>query len=358
MPQNDFLIFNQNNNNTLTQTEFQSDSQRIDGLQGGIARSKIHNKILRQASIAVNALSRLIIDSGNDALDTDPESYYINLKSVIAQVQQATEQIAGTVTFASNADVDSTNPSNENTANDTKSVTLRKIVRGIKNKKLIQQAKQDIEGVTRFATSGELVSANPPEVGVSANVIRSVLKNQPDNLIKILSRGAYGLPRLIFTGAASNPEDSVYDDNGINNFNDTKQMIKWYLQDTSFIANATTSKSGKIRIATYAEANAGTDNSTAITPYLLKQLRESGILGGVKSIQKGNWSCVNGLDVRYFNPINSSKSIYLVNITTWDFSKFSNGFFGPLVTLYDNRIEFLTSSGSTQQGTWQVIEYY
>lgn len=174
MAQNDFLVFNENDNNTLTQEEYSTDSQRIGGLQGGIARSKIHNKLLRQLSIATYSLAKIITDSGQDALDTDPEAFYTNLKTVLQQVQGATEGIAGILELASNADVDAINPANENTANDTKAVTLRKIVRGIKNKKLIQQASQITEGVTRYANFTEAQSQTSNNLAISPLILKQL----------------------------------------------------------------------------------------------------------------------------------------------------------------------------------------
>lgn len=56
--------------NLLTQTEYEGDAQRIIGHQPGIARSRLENKVLRQASLMSAGLAQFIVDN-NDSSVTD-----------------------------------------------------------------------------------------------------------------------------------------------------------------------------------------------------------------------------------------------------------------------------------------------
>lgn len=56
--------------NLLTQTEYDGDAQRIIGHQPGIARSRLENKVLRQASLMAAGLAQFIVDN-NDSSVTD-----------------------------------------------------------------------------------------------------------------------------------------------------------------------------------------------------------------------------------------------------------------------------------------------
>lgn len=71
MAKNDFLIFDETQNNTLTQIEYAADSQRIGGVVTGLARSNLQNKVLHQVSIMVAALGQLLADQGYDVVDND-----------------------------------------------------------------------------------------------------------------------------------------------------------------------------------------------------------------------------------------------------------------------------------------------
>ena len=169
----------------------------------------------------------------------------------------------------------------------------------------LPKATQTIEGVTRFATQDELNSANPPAVGVSANVLKKILKTSPYGLIKQADKWSgtmdnYGLVAIVSDPAVSNPETESWGPSAVTNFSQTRELIKYYLQNagtSNFIPNATTTQKGIARIATEAEAQTGTDNSTIITPFLLKKLKESGFLGGVKRVTRVNFKTVSSMSL-------------------------------------------------------------
>lgn len=73
MATNEILTFATTNTGTnlLTQAEYASDSQRVIGHQPGIARSKLENKVLRQASLLSAGLAEFIADyQANNVTDS------------------------------------------------------------------------------------------------------------------------------------------------------------------------------------------------------------------------------------------------------------------------------------------------
>ena len=47
---NEFMIFDENNQNSMTNETYSTDEQRLNGVASGIARSSLYNKALRQAT--------------------------------------------------------------------------------------------------------------------------------------------------------------------------------------------------------------------------------------------------------------------------------------------------------------------
>ena len=81
-PQNNFQIFNVNNSQytTMSDEEYASLDYRINGLIPMIADPLAHNKMYRQWSVMIKAVSMMIGDKGYDALDTDATYLKNNLK--------------------------------------------------------------------------------------------------------------------------------------------------------------------------------------------------------------------------------------------------------------------------------------
>ena len=84
-PQNNFLIFNEANNQdtTMQDADYAIDSYRINGLIPMIADPKAHNKMFRQWSIMAKAVANMICDKGYNALDTDVTDLKNNLKTSV-----------------------------------------------------------------------------------------------------------------------------------------------------------------------------------------------------------------------------------------------------------------------------------
>ena len=78
--QNDFLIFDENQDNMLTQELYASDDDRTDGFKTGLARSNVTNKVLRQSSIMASAIGELVKTQGGQATDISLSNLVGSLK--------------------------------------------------------------------------------------------------------------------------------------------------------------------------------------------------------------------------------------------------------------------------------------
>ena len=86
MPSNNFKIFDENKQNILSDEEYNTNTQRTNGVQAGIASSKLNNKFSYQVSLMAYALSQLMIENGIDALDSAEVNTFVdNLGSALLQ---------------------------------------------------------------------------------------------------------------------------------------------------------------------------------------------------------------------------------------------------------------------------------
>lgn len=86
MPTNNFKLFDENRTNILTNAEYASNQQRINGVQSGIASSKLQNKSMYQNSLMSYALAQLMYQNGIDADDEAQVSTFIsNLDATLLQ---------------------------------------------------------------------------------------------------------------------------------------------------------------------------------------------------------------------------------------------------------------------------------
>ena len=68
---NEFLIFDENNQNTMTNQAYSTDDQRLNGVSTGIARSALYNKTMRQSSVMVNAIANYMSNKNIDAREDE-----------------------------------------------------------------------------------------------------------------------------------------------------------------------------------------------------------------------------------------------------------------------------------------------
>ena len=87
MPNNNILVFDENSLNMETDVDYSGNTQRLNGVQAGIASAKLQNKFQRQVSIAAYALAQIMDANGYDAEDTDKTTFANNLSSSIRQTK-------------------------------------------------------------------------------------------------------------------------------------------------------------------------------------------------------------------------------------------------------------------------------
>lgn len=71
MPSSNFKLFDENKQNILTSEEYNGSTARLNGVQSGIASSKLHNKSMYQQSLMAYALAQIMVENGIDASDED-----------------------------------------------------------------------------------------------------------------------------------------------------------------------------------------------------------------------------------------------------------------------------------------------
>lgn len=86
MASSNIKLFDENKGNMLTDTEFDISTQRLNGLQTGIASSKLQNKAMYQASLVAYAIAQVMMQNGKNANDTDAVSAFVaNLSGTMLQ---------------------------------------------------------------------------------------------------------------------------------------------------------------------------------------------------------------------------------------------------------------------------------
>ena len=86
MASSNIKLFDENKGNMLTDTEFNISNQRMNGLQTGVASSKLQNKAMYQASLVAYAIAQVMMQNGKNANDTDAVSAFVaNLSGTMLQ---------------------------------------------------------------------------------------------------------------------------------------------------------------------------------------------------------------------------------------------------------------------------------
>lgn len=81
---NYILPFDENVLNILTDLQYSSDSDRINGVSSGLARSNLHNKLFRQTSVVASMIGELIKNAGLDASDANITTLLSNYQSALS----------------------------------------------------------------------------------------------------------------------------------------------------------------------------------------------------------------------------------------------------------------------------------
>ena len=66
--------------NVVSDAEYATDTQRINGVVPGLASAALHNKLYKQATIMAAAPAQVLVEQGQDALDSDYAALVASLK--------------------------------------------------------------------------------------------------------------------------------------------------------------------------------------------------------------------------------------------------------------------------------------
>lgn len=103
MASTNFKLFDENKTNMMSDTEYNINTQRLNGVQAGIASSQLQNKTLYQTSLVAYSLAQIMMQNGYDANDSAAVSAFVgNMSNSLLQkvLDKATsvEAQAGTIT--------------------------------------------------------------------------------------------------------------------------------------------------------------------------------------------------------------------------------------------------------------------
>ena len=100
MPYNNFKLFDSNKANLLSDTEYSNSTQRLNGVQTGVASSQLQNKFAYQVSLVALAITQIMNQNGLDATDTLSVSAFVgnlggSLLQKVADRASSAEAAAG-----------------------------------------------------------------------------------------------------------------------------------------------------------------------------------------------------------------------------------------------------------------------
>ena len=100
MATSNIKLFDENKANLLTDTEYNTNTQRLNGVQSGVASSKLNNKAMYQVSLVAYAIGQLMAANGKDANDANAVSTFVaNMDATLVQkvkdIASSAEAIAG-----------------------------------------------------------------------------------------------------------------------------------------------------------------------------------------------------------------------------------------------------------------------
>ena len=86
MPTSNFKLFDENKANMLSDQEYETNNQRLNGVQQGIASSQLQNKTMYQVALMTYAIAQLMVQNGVDASDQAAVSAFVdNLNKTLVQ---------------------------------------------------------------------------------------------------------------------------------------------------------------------------------------------------------------------------------------------------------------------------------
>lgn len=86
MASTNFKLFDENKTNMMSDTEYNINVQRLNGVQAGIASSQLQNKTLYQTSLVAYSLAQIMMQNGYDANDSAAVSAFVgNMSNSLLQ---------------------------------------------------------------------------------------------------------------------------------------------------------------------------------------------------------------------------------------------------------------------------------
>lgn len=86
MASTNFKLFDENKTNMMSDTEYNINTQRLNGVQAGIASSQLQNKTLHQTSLVAYSLAQIMMQNGYDANDSVAVSAFVgNMSNSLLQ---------------------------------------------------------------------------------------------------------------------------------------------------------------------------------------------------------------------------------------------------------------------------------
>lgn len=83
MAKSNFKIFAEAANDILTDAEYEANTQRTNGVEPGLAKSDLHNKLYKQSTIMAAAMAQVLVERGFDAMDSDYNGLVAALKQAL-----------------------------------------------------------------------------------------------------------------------------------------------------------------------------------------------------------------------------------------------------------------------------------
>lgn len=86
MPSSNFKLFDENKQNMISDEAYNVNTQRLNGVQQGIASSQLQNKSMYQTSLMAYALAQMMVQQGIDADDSEAVADFVShLRSGVAK---------------------------------------------------------------------------------------------------------------------------------------------------------------------------------------------------------------------------------------------------------------------------------
>lgn len=84
MAETNFKVFAESADDLMSDINYGTDSQRINGVEPGLAKADLHNKLYKQSTVMVAALAQVLVERGFNAMDNDYDGLVKGLRQAFA----------------------------------------------------------------------------------------------------------------------------------------------------------------------------------------------------------------------------------------------------------------------------------